>query len=117
MLDFKRLPEDYVYVDFKNQDPQYAVSMLFSFSEKEGLNGVISRREAEEHKMDYTFVCSVFQLIETTALNAVGITAKVSTALAHKNIPCNAVAALHHDYFLIPKNRAEEAWELLKALG
>lgn len=116
MLLFERLSEDYVYVKFKTLNAQNYDSLLFSFIEKESANGVLSLREAKAHKMEYTFLCTVFQLTEHTALNAVGITAKVASALADKNIPCNVIAALHHDYFLVPKTRADEAYTILNAL-
>ena len=34
-----------------------------------------------------------------------------------KPIPCNAVAAFHHDHLFIPVNRANDAFLLLEALS
>lgn len=113
---FNRLPGDYVYVKLNEGERQNTNSILFLFQESEGPNCVMLLEEAIALQKQYTFLCTVFQLKENTSLHAVGITAKVSTALAKNNIPCNVVAALQHDYFLIPKESAEEAFLALKAL-
>jgi hypothetical protein len=52
-----------------------------------------------------------------SSLEAIGFLATISTALAHAGIPCNAVAAYHHDHLFIPVDRAQEALALLKALS
>ena len=51
-----------------------------------------------------------------SALDAVGLTAAVSTALAAAGIPCNMVAGFHHDHIFLPEDRAEAAMAVLHAL-
>lgn len=48
-----------------------------------------------------------------SALDGVGLTAAVSTALAGAGIACNMVAALHHDHLFVPEQRADEALGIL----
>lgn len=52
-----------------------------------------------------------------SALDGVGLTAAVSGALAARGIPCNMVAALHHDHVFVPEDRAEAALAVLTALA
>ena len=52
-----------------------------------------------------------------SALEAVGLTAAVATALAKVDIPCNAVAGLHHDHLFVPWDRRLEAFNLLEQLS
>ena len=51
-----------------------------------------------------------------SALDGVGLTAAVSGALAAEAIPCNVVAAFHHDHIFVPSGMAERALAVLKAL-
>jgi hypothetical protein len=52
-----------------------------------------------------------------SALDGVGLTAAVSAALAAEGIPCNMVAAHHHDHVFVPAAMADRAVDLLRALA
>ena len=52
-----------------------------------------------------------------SALDAVGLTAAVSRALADAGLSCNVLAGLHHDHLLVPAGRAEEALAVLRELS
>ena len=52
-----------------------------------------------------------------SALDAVGLTAAVSTALADAGISCNVLAGFHHDHLVVPADRATDALALLSALA
>ncbi len=52
-----------------------------------------------------------------SSLNAVGLTAALSKALAEADISANIVAALRHDHLFVPWDRREEALARLKALS
>lgn len=116
MMLFERMLEDYVYAKINEKEVQNCNTVLFVFREKENTNCVLTLKEAQSKQLEYSFLCTVFRLVENTSLTAVGITAKVASALAKKGIPCNVVAAFHHDYFLVPKHLSETAFELLNAL-
>ena len=51
-----------------------------------------------------------------SSLQAVGLTAAVSTALAGRGIACNVVAGFHHDHLFVPWMLRTEAFEALLAL-
>lgn len=52
-----------------------------------------------------------------SALEGVGLTAAVATALAAKGLPCNVIAAYHHDHLFVPWERREEALEILRSVS
>lgn len=52
-----------------------------------------------------------------SSLEAVGLTAAVSAALAGAGIPANMVAGYHHDHLFVPWARRAEALALLEGLA
>jgi len=52
-----------------------------------------------------------------SALDGVGLTAAVATALAAKRIACNVVAGAHHDHLFVPADRAEAALACLRDIA
>ena len=50
-----------------------------------------------------------------SSLEAVGLTAVVSTRLAALGIPCNVLAGYHHDHLLVPVDRVDDAIGALTA--
>lgn len=56
-------------------------------------------------------------LMVHSALEGVGLTAAVATALAAAGIACNVVAGFHHDHLFVPWERREEALAVLQHLA
>ncbi|WP_432497521.1 ACT domain-containing protein [Kineococcus gypseus] len=52
-----------------------------------------------------------------SALDAVGLTAALTTALAAAGVPANVLAGRFHDHVLVPVGRAEEAVAVIAALS
>ena len=50
-------------------------------------------------------------------LQAVGFLAAVAAALSAADVPCNAVAAFHHDHIFVPEGKANAAIAALQALA
>jgi hypothetical protein len=48
-----------------------------------------------------------------SSLEGIGLTAAVSDALTRDGIPCNMVAAYHHDHVFVPSDKAERAMAVL----
>ena len=48
-----------------------------------------------------------------SSLEGVGLTAAVSSALGDNGIPCNMVAAFHHDHVFVPSEMCDQAMEVL----
>ena len=52
-----------------------------------------------------------------SSLEAVGLTAAVSTTLAQAGISCNMLAGYFHDHLLVPVDRLDDALSLLRRLA
>ncbi|TAD71543.1 MAG: ACT domain-containing protein [Sphingomonadales bacterium] len=52
-----------------------------------------------------------------SALEGIGLTAVVATALAEAGIACNVVAGFHHDHLFVPWQRRDEALAVLQRLS
>jgi hypothetical protein len=90
---------------------------VVTVAEREGLTLVLPRAEADELGLPYTFVAAWITLEVHSALEAVGLTAAFSRALADEGIPANVVAGFTHDHLFVPVARAADALRALSALG
>ncbi|MGZ8283991.1 MAG: ACT domain-containing protein [Allosphingosinicella sp.] len=52
-----------------------------------------------------------------SSLVAVGLTARVASALAERGIAANVIAGLHHDHVFVPWDRRDEAMQALCGLS
>jgi hypothetical protein len=52
-----------------------------------------------------------------SGLAAIGLTARVATALAARGISANMIAAFHHDHVFVPWDRRDEAMAALRELS
>lgn len=91
--------------------------VLGYFQEKEGLTVIVSKIYADEKSLAYSFIASWITLTVHSSLEAAGLTAAFSTALAKENISCNVVAAFYHDHLFVPAKDAKKAMEALEKLA
>lgn len=84
--------------------------------EDEGPTVVLRREDADRFEIAYDFVAAWITLTVHSSLEAVGLTAAFSTALADAGISCNVLAGFHHDHLLVPADRRDDALEVLAAL-
>ena len=89
---------------------------LGSFKEAEGLTVILPRADAKALGFDDTLPMRRITLDVFSALDGVGLTAGVAAALAAENIPCNMVAAYHHDHVFVPAAMAQRAIAVLREL-
>jgi uncharacterized protein len=89
---------------------------LGSFHEVEGLTLILPRGTVEALRLAADLPMRRIELTVNSALDGVGLTAAVASALADEGIPCNVVAAYHHDHIFVPSGMAERALVILKAL-
>jgi uncharacterized protein len=90
---------------------------LATISEDEGLTVVIEPDRADRAGWHYDFVAAMITLGVGSRLDAVGLTAVVSSVLARAGISCNVMAGYFHDHLFVPVERAEEALALLDRLS
>ena len=106
--------EEYVYCCLE-ATPQ-TIEPLSVFQEEEGVSVICRRQQAEDSGWSYEGVFKCITLTVHSSLEAVGLTAAVSTALTEANISANVVAAFHHDHIFVPSHRAEEALAVIESL-
>lgn len=104
----------FVFVSLPALPP--GLTPVATVAEPEGLSAVLSLEEAAELGIAHDFVAAMVTLRLDSALDAVGLTAAVSTALARAGIACNVVAGYHHDHLFVPYERVEEALAILGGL-
>ena len=111
----KLLDDEYVFCSVENG--QYGdfidLSPLATFMEAEGLTLVITKDNADKAKLEYESVFKCITLLIHSSLEAVGLTAAVSTKLAENGISANVVAAYYHDHIFVQSVKAEIALDAL----
>ena len=85
--------------------------------EKEGLSVIFPKKVADENQYEYSYIASWITLMVHSSLEAVGLTAAVSNALAGENISANVVAGFYHDHVFVAEKDAEKAMRVLAGLG
>lgn len=92
-------------------------SALGSFREEEGTTLILARSDAKALGFDDSMPMRRIVLDVFSALDGLGLTAGVASALTAANIPCNMVAAYHHDHVFVPADRADEAVAVLNEVA
>jgi uncharacterized protein len=110
---------EFVFCTTVNQTPAdlSRFSPIAMFQEAEGVTLVLDREAAEREGFSYAGVMRLITLTVHSSLDAVGLTAAVSGALAEVGISANVIAAYYHDHIFVPADRAEDALAVLKSLG
>lgn len=106
---------EYVFYSLQNQEIDI-VNVLFYFKEKEGVTVVCTKEYAEKNAYPFSSVFSWITLEVHSSLEAVGLTAAFSTALAQHQISCNVVAGFYHDHIFVQSSKAKEAMAVLENL-
>jgi hypothetical protein len=88
--------------------------VIMLFKEVEGYTIIIEKTIADKKGFPYTYISSWISLSVHSSLEAVGLTAAFSKALADVGISCNVVAGYHHDHIFVSR---EEAGAAIKALN
>jgi len=111
----------YVFCSIKGERSIQALKKqldpLGTFREQEGLSLLITKEEADKHKLKYhgTFACITLDV--HSSLDAVGLTAVAASRLAMYGISANVVAACYHDHVFVQSHHAPAAVGILGALG
>lgn len=98
-------------------DAQTRAAALASFAEDEGLSLILPQDAARRAGIVPGLAMRRITLSVHSALDGVGLTAAVAGVLADHGIPCNMVAAYHHDHVFVPADDAARALALLEALS
>ncbi|WP_395827149.1 ACT domain-containing protein [Elstera sp.] len=91
-------------------------SALATFREDEGTSLILPLARAQEMGFETGLPMRCISLHVYSALDGVGLTAAVASALSREAIPCNMVAAHYHDHVFVPADQADLALAVLHAL-
>ena len=81
--------------------------------ESEGTTFILTKSEADRLGYTYDGVWRKITCMVHSSLEAVGMTALLSSTLAEHEISANVVAAFTHDHLFVPAERADDALKLL----
>lgn len=108
---FETIPADQAsWAELVNLREVRTIAMLFQ--ETEGLTVITAAADDTPDDNRWAWL----ELSVYSDLQAVGFLAEVARALSEAGIPCNAVAAYHHDHIFVPWDRAEDAKSAIEAL-
>jgi hypothetical protein len=92
------------------------IEPIATFREDEGLSIIVEESQARATNLPILFRAAWITLTVNSDLYAVGLTAAVAGALAHKGISCNVVAGANHDHLFVPIELADAAMAALEEL-
>jgi uncharacterized protein len=104
---------DYVFCTVTSINEIPKEHIICFFREAEGITLIIEQSVADKLSLSYSYVAAWITLTVHSSLEAVGLTAAFSAALAKDNISCNVVAGYYHDHIFVAKGDAEKAMEIL----
>ena len=108
---------EYVFCTVDNLNNIDIEKVISIFKESEAYTIIIKKSLADELQLTYSYVAAWITLTIHSSLDAVGLTAAFSNALADSGISCNVVAAYYHDHIFVDKKDAVKAMAVLKTLS
>lgn len=86
------------------------------FKEEEATTIILEKSLADSLGYTYEYTAAWITLQIHSSLEAVGLTAAFSNALAAEGISCNVVAAYYHDHVFVAKKDGHRALSVLQGL-
>lgn len=107
--------DDYVFCTVEGDPVGYlALSPLAIFREQEGFTLVLTKQAADLAGLAYEAIFKQITLTVHSSLEAIGLTAAVSSKLAEKGISANVIAAYYHDHIFVQSEKASAALAALE---
>jgi len=108
---------EYVFCTIDNPGKLSQDDIIGTFREKEGFTIILNKKIADQLNLRYNYIAAWITLTIHSSLDAVGLTAAFSKALADASISCNVVAAYYHDHIFVDINDAGKALHVLRQLA
>jgi len=112
--------EEYVFVTIESRclnEEIIRLNPIATFLEAEGMTVVITRITAGKYNFSFDAVFNKITLEVHSSLEAVGLTAAISTALTTNNISANVIAGYYHDHIFVPIDKSALALATLTELS
>ena len=106
----------YVYAQVPLERDIANIDTIATVREREGITLILREEEAQRHALPVLFRAAWITLTVHSDLQAFGLTAAFSRALADAGIGCNVIAGANHDHVFVPVQHAQRALETLRAL-
>ena len=113
----KHNPGEFVFCIIVDIDTINLNDIILLFKEDESHTIIIEKQLADKLQLHYSFVAAWITLTVHSSLQAIGLTAAFSNALAQNGISCNVVAAFYHDHIFVESKDLEKAMEVLQQLS
>ncbi len=111
-----RNPGRYVFCTFASSVVPGGLRPVATMIESEGTSVIVTQDDADAYGLTYHYVAAWITLGIHSALDAVGLTATVSSQLAKDGISCNMVAGYHHEHVFVDFDDADRALASLRRL-
>ena len=85
-------------------------------NEVEAYTLVLSKEKADQLDLPYHYQAAKISIQVHSALEAVGLTAALSTQLAKVQMSCNVIAGYYHDHLFVDYHQREKAIDALLEL-
>ena len=108
---------EYVFCALSSMGSLNPDDIIGTFREEEGWTVILNKTLADELNYEYSYISSWITLTIHSSLDAVGLTATFSKALAEASISCNVVAAFYHDHIFVDRKDADKAMKVLRQLS
>ena len=89
---------------------------IMLFREQEGTTIVVAVDDVSVADTQDKALWAQITLRIHSSLEAVGMLAAIASALAARDIPCNAVSAYYHDHLFVPWARRDDTLSALRAI-
>jgi hypothetical protein len=118
-LKAKILDQSFVFItiDAHSTIQLNATHIFATVREEEGLTLIVEKEYRNQYSSQAAVEFSCITLEVHSSLEAVGLTAVFSTALAKHNISCNVIAGYYHDHIFVEKTKAKKALEVITDLS
>ena len=106
----------YVYTQVPHAADTGSIDAVAMLREREGITLVMREEDAQRRGLPVLLRTAWITLTVHSPLQAVGLTAAFSRALAEAGIACNVIAGACHDHIFVPVEQAQRALAVLHTL-
>jgi hypothetical protein len=111
------VPGEFVFCAIDSRDLQsLGNTPLLTYRESEGITVVIPKEVAVQHSLSFENTWGLLTLSVHSDLEAVGLLATVTNALADSEISVNVVSAYFHDHLFVPYSKVHDALQILEEI-